>query len=80
MKTMFRMKNIKTSLLTGALSVVALTSCVSENLDLGNTETGVLELSVDIVQPQSRSLTEVTSYPVVIYDADGNVNFSYNSV
>lgn len=80
MKTMFRMKNIKTSLLTGALSVVALTSCVSENLDLGNTETGVLQLSVDIVQPQSRSLTEVTSYPVVIYDADGNVKFSYNSV
>ena len=77
---MFRMKNIKTSLLTGALSVVALTSCVSENLDLGNTETGVLQLSVDIVQPQSRSLTEVTSYPVVIYDADGNVKFSYNSV
>lgn len=74
------MKNIKTSLLTGALSVVALTSCVSENLDLGNTETGVLQLSVDIVQPQSRSLTEVTSYPVVIYDADGNVKFSYNSV
>ena len=77
---MFRMKNIKTSLLTGALSVVALTSCVSENLDLGNTETGVLQLSVDIVQPQSRSLTEVTSYHVVIYDADGNVKFSYNSV
>ena len=77
---MFRMKNIKTSLLIGALSVVALTSCVSENLDLGNTETGVLQLSVDIVQPQSRSLTEVTSYPVVIYDADGNVKFSYNSV
>lgn len=77
------MKNIKTSLLTGALSVVALSSCVSENLDFGkadNTETGVLELSVDVAQPQSRALTEVTSYPVIIYDAEGKEKFSYNSV
>ena len=63
MKTMFRMKNNKTSLLVGALSVVALTSCVSENLDFGNDEMGVLALSVDIAQPQSRAITEVTSYP-----------------
>ncbi len=77
---MFRMKNNKTSLLVGALSVVALTSCVSENLDFGNDEMGVLALSVDIAQPQSRAITEVTSYPVVIYDAEGNVKFSYNSV
>ena len=74
------MKNNKTSLLVGALSVVALTSCVSENLDFGNDEMGVLSLSVDIAQPQSRAITEVTSYPVVIYDAEGNVKFSYNSV
>lgn len=74
------MKNNKTSLLVGALSVVALTSCVSENLDFGNDEMGVLALSVDIAQPQSRAITEVTSYPVVIYDAEGNVKFSYNSV
>lgn len=77
---MFRMNNNKTSLLVGALSVVALTSCVSENLDFGNDEMGVLALSVDIAQPQSRAITEVTSYPVVIYDAEGNVKFSYNSV
>ena len=45
-KTMFRIMNIKNSLLYGALSVIALTSCVSENVELDNIgkEKGVLEL------------------------------------
>ena len=82
MKMMFRIMNIKSSLLTGALSVVALTSCVSENVDLGNDskEVGALELNVDIVKPQSRAITEVDNFPVVIYDADGKQVNSYEAV
>ena len=74
--------NIKNSLLYGALSVVALTSCVSENVELDNIgkEKGVLELNVDIVKPQSRSTSEVDDFPVIIYDAEGKQVASYNAV
>lgn len=82
METMFSMKNIKNLLFLGALSVVALSSCVSENMDLDKIgkEMGSMELNVDIVQPQTRAVTEVSSYPVVIYDAEGNQVESYNTV
>lgn len=75
METMFRMNNIKSSLLFGALSVVALSSCVSENVDLNKVgkEMGALELNVDIVQPRTRAITEVDDYPVYLYDAEGNL-------
>ena len=65
--------NIKNSLFLSALSVVALTSCVSENEDLNKIgkEVGAMELNVDIVQPETRSVTEVDDFPVVIYDAEG---------
>ena len=73
MKTMVRMNNIKNSLFLSALSVFALTSCVSEIADLNNIgkETGTMELNVDIAQPQTRAKTEVSNFPVTIYDADG---------
>ena len=82
MKTMFRIMNIKNSLFLGALSVVALTSCVSENVDLDKIgkETGALELSVDVVKPQSRAVTEVDDFPVAILDAEGRQVFYYNTV
>ena len=69
------MNNIKSSLLLGALSVVALSSCVSENVDLNTVgkEMGALELNVDIVQPRTRAITEVDDYPVYLYDAEGNL-------
>lgn len=74
--------NIKNSLFLSALSVVALTSCVSENDDLGKIgkEMGAMELNVDIVQPETRSVTEVDNFPVVIYDAEGNVVESWDAV
>jgi len=82
METMFSMKNIKNSLFLGALSVVALSSCVSENMDLDKVgkEMGVMELNVDIVQPQTRAISEVSSFPVAIYDAEGKLIESYNTV
>lgn len=82
MKMMFKIMNIKSSLLTGALSVVALTSCVSENVDLDNVskEVGALELNVDIVKPQTRAITEVDDFPVIVYDAEGKQVSSYETV
>ena len=82
MEKMFRMKKIKNSLCWGALSVFALSSCVNENVDLENIGKGmgVMELNVDIVQPQSRAVTEVSSYPVKIYNADGLLVESYDAV
>ena len=76
------MKNIKNSLFLSALSVVALTSCVSEMADLNKVgkETGTMELNVDIVQPETRSITEVTDFPVTIYDLDSKVVESYATV
>ena len=79
---MYRMKNIKNSLFFGALSVFALASCVSENLDLNNIGKGVgaMELNVDIVQPQSRATSEVEDFPVAIFDAEGNEVQSWDAV
>jgi len=75
------MKNIKNSLFLGALSVAALTSCVSENVELKDgKEKGTMELSVDIAQPSSRALTDVSNFPVIIYDSKGDRVFSYNTV
>ena len=73
---------IKNSLLFGALSVVAFTSCVNENVELNNDNKGkgALELNVDIVKPQSRAVTEVDYFPVAIYDAEGKQIASYESV
>lgn len=80
MKT--KIMNIKKSLFWGALSAVALTSCVGENVELSNISkgTGEMELSVDIQKPQSRAKTEVQNFPVEIYDATGKQVFSYNTV
>lgn len=76
------MKNIKNSLFFGALSVFALASCVSENVDLNNVGKGVgaMELNVDIVQPQSRATSEVEDFPVAIFDAEGNEVQSWDAV
>lgn len=82
METMFRMKNIKNLLLLGALGVFALSSCVSENVDLNKVgkEMGALELNVDVVQPQTRAITEVDDFPVYLYDAEGKLVDSWSTV
>ena len=74
--------DIKNSLLLGALSVFALTSCVNENDDLYKVgqDTGIMELDVDIVQPISRAITEVDNFPVYLYDKEGNLIESWNTV
>ena len=80
METMFSMKNIKNSLFLGVLSVVALSSCVNENVDLNGKEMGALELSVDLVQPKTRAVSEVDDYPVVIKDAEGKQIQAWDAV
>ena len=76
------MMDIKNSLLLGALSVFALTSCVNENDDLYKVgqSTGTLELDVDILQPISRAITEVDNFPVYLYDAEGKQVQSWSKV
>lgn len=76
------MMNMKNSLLMGALSAFALTSCVNENDDLYKVgqSTGTLELDVDILQPISRAITEVDNFPVYLYDAEGKPVQSWSTV
>ena len=75
---------IQNALLTGALALAALSSCTSEDfeekLSAGGPK-GELQLSVDVLKPEStRAVTEVTDFPVIIYDAEGNTIHSYSTV
>ena len=76
------MMDMKNSLLMGALSAFALTSCVNENDDLYKVgqSMGTLELDVDILQPISRAITEVDNFPVYLYDAEGKLVQSWSTV
>ena len=79
---MLKMMDMKNSLLMGALSAFALTSCVNENDDLYKVgqSMGTLELDVDILQPISRAITEVDNFPVYLYDAEGKLVQSWSTV
>lgn len=75
---------IQNALLTGALALAALSSCTSEDfeekLSAGGPK-GELQLSVDVLKPEStRAVTEVTDFPVIIYDAEGKTIHSYSTV
>lgn len=72
---------ISNKILVGAFSMVALTSCVSEQLDIElEAGTGIAELNVDLKKPMTRSTYEVSNFPVIIYDAEGSVVKSYPTV
>lgn len=74
---------IQNALLTGALALAALSSCTSEDMEekLSSGDKGELQLSVDVVKPEStRAVTQVTDFPVIIYDAEGKTVKSYNAV
>ncbi len=72
-----RISNI---LLASAVSIFSLSSCVSEietGLEKG---TGYAVLNVDITKPQTRAVSEVKDFPVIIKDQEGKVVNSYATV
>ena len=68
----------------GAVAVAGLSSCVSENLDEARDASqskGQMSLNVSLLEPQAtRAVTEVSDFPVVVRDSEGNVVNSYNKV
>lgn len=71
---------LQNALLAGAIAIAALSSCSSEDVLDAMGQTGKMKLAVDIVKPQPRATTEVTDFPVTIYDASGAQVANYNTV
>ncbi len=74
---------IKDTFLLGILAVAGFSSCVSEdiNSELAKVGQGQMALNVDLQKPAAtRATSEVTNFPVIVYDADGNEVKSYNTV
>lgn len=72
---------IRNILFAGTFGLAAMSSCVSENLEVSTSkETGVMELGVDIARPQSRAVSEVQDFPVIIYNAEGKKVEEYSTV
>ncbi len=71
---------ISNKILAGVFSLAALTSCVSETIEIGGEGTGIAMLNVDLSKPQTRAVSEVNNFPVVIYDAEGKQVQSYSTV
>lgn len=68
--------------LIGIMSMMGLTSCLSEAFDGAESakDQGTLEVSVDLQQPAARAVSEVTDFPVTIFDANGKELYSYQTV
>ena len=65
------------------LSVATLSSCVSEmpfEQELAKANKGLMELNVNLQKPATRATSEVTDFPVAIYNADGKALYNYNTV
>ena len=75
---------LKNTFLVGIIAMAGLSSCLSEDLDKGSkadVAKGRMALDVSLLQPEAtRAQTEVTNYPVKIYDAQGAVVESYEAV
>lgn len=73
---------LKSAFLVGIMSIVGLASCISE--DFGGVDIikdkGDLVLDVNVLKPESRAVTEVQDFPVVIYSSDEKQVASYNQV
>lgn len=72
----------KNTFLVGIMTIAGLTSCLSE--DFGSedqaTDKGSLALDVNLLKPESRTVSEVSDFPVVISDASGKQVASYDKV
>ena len=66
---------LKNTFLLFSLVITGFTSCVSENLENEQTvEKGRMTLRVSALEPMTtRAKTEVTNYPVIVYDKQGNI-------
>lgn len=69
--------------LAGVIGLVAFTACNNEDLESKFTKDkayGVMQVSVDVSKPKSKATSEVTDFPVLIFDAEGNQIESYTTV
>ena len=67
----------------GLLAIVSLASCVSEEFkgSKESAEKGLMALGVSLRNPEAtRAKSQVSDFPVVVYDAEGKVVKSYNTV
>lgn len=71
---------LQNTLLAGAIAIAALSSCCNEDAFDAMEQTGKMQLAVDIAKPQTRATSEVTDFPVIIYNAAGTQVASYNTV
>lgn len=71
---------LQNTLLAGAIAIAALSSCCNEDAFDAMEQTGKMQLAVDIAKPQARATSEVTDFPVIIYNAAGTQVASYNTV
>ena len=71
---------LQNTLLAGAIAITALSSCCNEDAFDAMEQTGKMQVAVDIAKPQARATTEVTDFPVIIYNAAGTQVYSYNTV
>ena len=69
--------------LIGSIAIAGLSSCVSETLDSDQLTGGKgrMALDVSILEPAAtRAQSQVTNFPVIVYNAEGAVVENYNSV
>ena len=69
--------------LAGVIGLMAFSACTSEDLEnkfIEDKAYGSMQVSVDMSKPKSKAVSEVTDFPVLILDAEGNQIESYNSV
>ena len=71
---------LQNTLLAGAIAIAALSSCCNEDAFDAMEQTGKMQLAVDIAKPQARATSEVTDFPVIIYNAAGTQVYSYSTV
>lgn len=72
--------NIINKTIVLALGVLALSSCVREDDNQMSENKGTAVFKVDLKNPQSRALSEVSNFPVNVYNEAGAKVLSYNSV
>ena len=70
------------TLFTGVCSILAFTACTNEDFGhlVGKKDTGVACLNIDIKNPSTRAISEVSNFPVIIYNEKGEVIESYDKV
>lgn len=74
---------LKNTFLIGIAAIAGLSSCVNENIEAegASSDKGIMMLDVSLLKPEAtRAQSEVTTYPVIVKDANGNTVANYTSV